>query len=155
MNYMQWIERSAENLKFFLWLRDYTERFAKLPSSQQPLAPEWTLAQNEAALAAVPTNARGPKKANAANDIFKGTDFDESKNKQQHVDADPFGTPPRTPEDAAARRDSSQPWSQSESSYGTSGFATSSAETRRIQAGEAFESAGLKQPCKLSHIPLI
>lgn len=148
MNYMQWIERSAENLKFFLWLRDYTERFAKLPAYEQGLAPEWTLAQSEAALADVPNNARGPKKVNAANAIFKGTDFDETNTKHLKADSvDPFGTPPHTPEDEAARRDSNPPWSQTESSYGTSGFATSTAETRRIQAGEAFESAGLKQPC--------
>lgn len=151
MNYMQWIERSAENLKFFLWLRDYTERFDQLPASEKALAPEWSLAQNEAALAAVPTNARGSKKANAAADIFNGTDFDDSKKREHAVDADPFGTPPRTPEDAAERRDSSQPWSQSGSSYGTSALQSSTAQSRRIQAGEAFESVGLKQPCKLRH----
>ncbi len=148
MNYMQWIERSAENLKFFLWLRDYTERFNNLKDSDKLLSPEWTFEQNEAALAAVPTSASGPEKQNATNDMFKGTDFDDSK---KRVDAenseDPFGTPPRTPADEAARRSfSGQPWShaQSESS---SGVPSTTAESRRVQAGEAFESVGLKQPC--------
>ena len=141
MNYMTWIERSAENLKFFLWYRDYTDRFHHINDCQKALAPAWTEAQNEAALAALPTS--GPKKKASANEIFKGTDFDDSKNKLNEG-SDPFSTPPAS----SSGRHDSQPWerSNSESSGVASMVQSSSAQTHRLQAGEAFESAGLKVP---------
>lgn len=41
MNYLLYIERAAENLQFFLWHKDYTRRFARLPEAQHELSPEW------------------------------------------------------------------------------------------------------------------
>jgi hypothetical protein len=41
MDYLVYIAHDAENLQFFLWLRDYTERFNALTESQQNLSPEW------------------------------------------------------------------------------------------------------------------
>lgn len=141
MNYMTWIERSAENLKFFLWYKDYTERFESIKDTQKALAPEWTEAQHEAALAHLPTATRGPKKTNPANEIFKGTDFEES-NQKINESADPFSTPPTT---SNGRRDS-QPWTGSTSEISSSMVHSSNAEAHRQHAGEAFEQAGLKLP---------
>ena len=41
MNYLKYIELSAENLQFYLWLQDYTKRFEQLPSNEKALSPEW------------------------------------------------------------------------------------------------------------------
>lgn len=41
MNYLLYIEHSAENLQFFLWYRDYLMRFANLPPSEKALSPLW------------------------------------------------------------------------------------------------------------------
>lgn len=41
MNYLLYIEHSAENLQFFLWYRDYLMRFANLPPSEKALSPIW------------------------------------------------------------------------------------------------------------------
>lgn len=45
MNYLIYIEWSAENLQLFLWHRDYSARFAAAPASDRALAPEWTRAK--------------------------------------------------------------------------------------------------------------
>lgn len=41
MNYLKYIELSAENLQFYLWLRDYTKRFEQLSEYEKALSPEW------------------------------------------------------------------------------------------------------------------
>lgn len=145
MNYMLYIEHSAENLKFFLWLRDYTARFHKLKDYRKALAPEWTEARNEAANADNPIQLRGPKKQNSANDIFKGTDFEETKINITEA-ADPFDTPPCSPNDAGVEHE----WNRAQSviTVGISTVVDSNAGLHRIVAGEAFESAGLSKPCK-------
>ncbi|KAI5809996.1 hypothetical protein DFH27DRAFT_537366 [Peziza echinospora] len=40
MNYLLFIEHSAENLQFYLWLRDYERRWDALPQSEKDLSPE-------------------------------------------------------------------------------------------------------------------
>ena len=47
MNYLVYIEHSAENLQFFLWYRDYLKRFDELPPNERALAPEWSAEQAE------------------------------------------------------------------------------------------------------------
>ena len=47
MNYLKYIELSAENLQFFLWYRDYVSRFDGLPANEKALSPEWTVEQAE------------------------------------------------------------------------------------------------------------
>lgn len=49
MNYLVYIEHGAENLQFYLWLRDYVQRFENLPPGDAALAPVWTPEQAEAA----------------------------------------------------------------------------------------------------------
>lgn len=79
MNYLIYVERSAENLQFFLWCRDYERRFAEADTADIALAPEWTRAMEDEALARIKKNhvekvRRVPKEAAV---IFKGTDFEK------------------------------------------------------------------------------
>jgi hypothetical protein len=151
MNYMTYIEHSAENLKFFLWLREYGRRFEQISATDKALAPEWTSTQHETVLAAIPVQSRVHRKNKIADEMFKGTDFEESK-QQVFESVDPFGTPPHTPGDMDAHRNSEQPWNRAQSvmtgSVGTSAFPGSTTESHRVAAGEAFEAAGLKAPCE-------
>ncbi len=39
MDYLLYIEHSAENLQFYLWYRDYIRRWNALPASQRALSP--------------------------------------------------------------------------------------------------------------------
>lgn len=41
MNYLKYIEHSAENLQFYLWHRDYTARWKLLSDNERALTPEW------------------------------------------------------------------------------------------------------------------
>lgn len=41
MNYLLYVQYSAENLQFYLWLLDYEKRWKALPQSKQDLSPEW------------------------------------------------------------------------------------------------------------------
>ncbi|KOS18211.1 hypothetical protein ESCO_003222 [Escovopsis weberi] len=41
MNYLLYVERSAENLQFYLWFQDYQDRFFRAQTSDVLLAPEW------------------------------------------------------------------------------------------------------------------
>lgn len=154
MNYLLYIEHSAENLQFFLWLRDYTQRFRTAATSDLALAPEWSQAQHDAALQAVQVHATAQKKnaqSESAAEIFKDTDFEKVPKVSAADSMDPFATPPRTPAGALASENAStRPWdssnglSEQDSTYT---HVASNAESYHQQAGEAFAAAGLKQPC--------
>lgn len=145
MNYLKYIERSAENLQFYLWHRDYTKRFNELPEGERTLSPEWTveIAEKEALAAQNPR--RTDKLSPEAAAVFKGTTF-ESKthiDPTQHRENDPFGTPPGTPltnQRGAVSMDSSH--------SGDHSISTNKVSIVKKAEG-AFEDAGLKwQPCK-------
>ncbi|MCJ1348222.1 hypothetical protein MMC31_006453 [Peltigera leucophlebia] len=98
MNYLVYIEYSAENLQFFLWYRDYVKRFNELPSSERVLAPEWTVEQAEAEASTNQTNAAQVPMSKEAAAILKGSDFvPPSVSMVELKSSDPFNTPPRTP----------------------------------------------------------
>jgi hypothetical protein len=40
MDYLVYIEHSAENLQFYLWYQDYVRRWNALPANQRALSPE-------------------------------------------------------------------------------------------------------------------
>lgn len=42
MDYLVYVERNAENLQFYLWLKDYTARFNALKQEEQALSPAWS-----------------------------------------------------------------------------------------------------------------
>jgi hypothetical protein len=152
MNYVTYIEHSAENLQFYLWYRDYAKRFAEAKTSDIGLAPVWTQAQHDAALQTAQIAATTQKRVvkPEASEIFQGSDFEKVPKVTTTESMDPFVTPPRTPAEvlslnAAARSwDSSNGLSEQGSLHTT---ANSNAEPYRQQAGEAFTAAGLKQPC--------
>ncbi|KAJ8106666.1 hypothetical protein OPT61_g9388 [Boeremia exigua] len=107
MNFLKYIELSAENLQFFLWYRDYSKRFNELPQSEKALSPEWRGSNS--------SNGEAPKLAasNAhpdASKVLDGTDFASEKT-VKHSDKgtgnNPFYTPPRTPTSDAPCRDQS------------------------------------------------
>lgn len=41
MGYLLYVSHDAENLQFYLWLQDYTQRFFAAPGSEQALSPQW------------------------------------------------------------------------------------------------------------------
>ena len=130
MNYLKYIELSAENLQFFLWYRDYVNRFDRLPANEKALSPEWTVEQAEAEATAAQAQARQkvvPPEAAAA---FKGTDFANEPR------VNPFYTPPGTP------REGKMDGSSVEASEYESTAAGKVDHQGRAEG--AFENAGLK-----------
>ncbi|KAI0432013.1 hypothetical protein F5Y09DRAFT_354380 [Xylaria sp. FL1042] len=129
MNYLIYIEHAAENLQFYLWYRDYVKRFKAAPASETALSAEWTQDMEEDTLAKIQKDAaeKARKGQTVAMEIFKGTDFE--KTREMHVESrDPFATPPRSSAGDSASLSGSQ------------------ATTYVSQAGDAFFSAGVKQP---------
>jgi hypothetical protein len=158
MNYLLYIEHSAENLQFYLWFRNYTKRFAEAKTSDIGLAPVWTQSQHDAALQSAQIAATTQKtvlKPDAV-EIFQGTDFEKIPKVTRIDSADPFVTPPRTPAEALSAStntwDSTHGLSEQGSLYTTT---PSKAESYHKQAGDAFTAAGLKQPCKSNSLSFI
>lgn len=134
MNYLIYVERSAENLQFFLWYRDYVRRFAEADTSDIALAQEWTQAMEDEAVAKIQKDHVDKlRRQPPAAAIFKGTDFEKGEQSAAHSEGgDPFGTPPRS---LGGDQDSYLSGSRMTGTY-------------REQASEAFTQAGIKQPCK-------
>ena len=142
MNYLRFIERSAENLQFYLWFRDYSARFDKLPESEKVLSPEWTKAQAEAAGNGSSNrhSTRAPPEVAAA---LKDTDFADGKPKAISDKADPFHTPDKTPS-LEEKRDMMSEYGSSHGEQNT----MSSGTAHQSVAESAFDDAGLKwKPC--------
>ncbi|TKA73675.1 hypothetical protein B0A55_05624 [Friedmanniomyces simplex] len=137
MNYLRYIEHSAENLQFFLWYRDYCARWETLPESEKALAPVWTAEQAEAEVACNAFQSR-PKRINpqvAA--VLRDTDFADGAPKHAMDKADPLITPARSSVD-----DKKDPMSDYGSSMGDETLASST--THRSMANQAFDDAGMK-----------
>ncbi|KAK3363336.1 hypothetical protein B0T25DRAFT_37298 [Lasiosphaeria hispida] len=135
MNYLIYVERSAENLQFFLWHREYVKRFGEAKTSDLALAPEWTQAMEDEAIARIQKEhaekARKEPKTRAT-DIFKDTDFEKRPDVQKPSvsGGDPFTTPPQTPDDREILSD----------------YTGSNAMSYKSQANDAFAAAGVKAP---------
>lgn len=145
MNYLVYIEHSAENLQFFLWFRDYERRFRAADTRDLSLAPEWTQAMEDDAVAKMRRmNVEKMRPDPKAADIFKGTDFEKQGQELQPVDVyspNPFNTPPRS---AHSNTDGDSTYTPS---YGVSTHAS----THKTQASNAFATAGVSLPCKTVH----
>lgn len=142
MNFLKYIELSAENLQFYLWYRDYSKRFDELPASEKALSPEW-IAEKPAT-----ETKPAPKAVNAeAAAILEGTDFGSSDakiNESEKAGSNPFYTPPRTPTSTEHRAGG-----ESFDSAGEDSLATGRVDHTKRAEG-AFEGAGLKwKPRKL------
>lgn len=154
MNYLIYIEHSAENLQFFLWHRSYVTRFHSAKTADLILAPEWTVEMQEESFAKLQKEHRDGLKRDPATvaAVFKGTDFEKKGSTGRagneaslimerpspifsEMGTNPFSTPPRTPDGDLQ-----------------SAFGGSNAMSYRAQASEAFASADVKAPCKLDMI---
>lgn len=141
MNYLKYIEFSAENLQFFLWFRDYCARFEQLPESEKALSPPWTLEHAEADGSAKSTKPRNYNPQIAA--LLQNSGFGDDAAKA-HVDSvDPFNTPPKSSEDT--RRDLT---GSEYSSTITDEKTLTGSHAHQAAAEQAFDEAGLKlKPC--------
>ena len=150
MNYLVYIEHSAENLQFYLWYRDYLKRFNELPSNERALAPEWSAEQAEMDAQATP-GIPGPKHQISAETaaVFKGTDFAPPIASVVEVKGNPFSTPPRTPNGEKYRESvapSERAWSDK-----CSTLVSNTDRSFQTKTAGAFQGADLKwQPCERS-----
>lgn len=147
MNYLVYIEHSAENLQFFLWYEDYLKRFETVSETEKALAPEWTQAMQDDIVTKIrKDNVDKMRSEPQAAAIFKGSDFDKHAHdvvapaKVNINGPSPFQTRPRTGTSAT----------DTDSMYTTSVVASTFASSYKSQAANAFHSAGVKQPCKSS-----
>jgi hypothetical protein len=139
MNYLVYVEHSAENLQFYLWHQDYVKRFKAATTSDLVLAPEWTKAMEDEVAVKLQKEATEKLRQEeaGASEIFKGTDFEKKHGDTSPADGNPFSTPPQT---AASNGDG-------DSTYAPS-TQPSNARTYRSQASDAFAAAGAKTPCE-------
>lgn len=145
MNYLLYIEHSAENLQFFLWLRNYTARFNDAKTADMALAPPWTQQSQDQAFTKLQKEHRNDLKRDPIGvaGIFKGTDFEKRANttctmldgSSPFSETNPFNTPPRTP-------------LETERAPSSIAGTESTAVQYRGQANDAFTAAGIKAPCK-------
>lgn len=152
MNFLLYVENSAENLQFYLWFRDYVKRFDQLPENEKKLSPEWIPEQPKPKL----THARASsdveitleEKRKADEEVakaIKGTDFDSKvKLTVTEIGHNPFNTPPRTPVgDRESLNPSTVGWNEDCSTL-MSGVGTSHTK----KSANAFETAKTLQPCE-------
>lgn len=142
MNYLIYIEHSAENLQFYLWYRDYLKRFSALPPNERALAPEWSAEQAEMDAQGM-QGTPGPKQKISPETAaaFKGTDFAPPIASVVEVKGNPFNTPPRTPNGEAYRQSeapSDRPFSESCSTL------ISNTQSFQTKTAGAFQGADLK-----------
>ena len=137
MDYLKYVAFAAENLQFYLWFKDYSARFEKLPETERPLSTEWTKAQAEEAANSSNRISRTIVPSKVAQ-MLKDTDFADGQPRSTFDKADPFVTPAKTPSLEEKRELSSEYASSS-----TDGKTQSSAEYRS-NADHAFDEAGLK-----------
>ncbi|THZ30720.1 hypothetical protein D6C89_01320 [Aureobasidium pullulans] len=139
MNYLRYVEHSAENLQFYLWYRSYVERFDKLPASEQALSPEWSAAQMDTEIT---QPARRKKTPAAIATVLRGTDFADTV----PLDAekrDPFNDP-RSDSPEMMRTPASPTFSEFDSSCMSDERPVSSRSDFQRKAGEAMDDAGMK-----------
>lgn len=150
LNYLMYIEHAAENLQFFMWYRDYKQRFEQADTTDLPLAPEWTQAQHDASMQAAQLQATATKKRQLqAVEISKGPSVVAKEDCVTILQArDPFSTPPCTPpEEEDAGRTFAQPWNSAVRISEQSSAYHRDPNSYKQEAMDAFHAAGLKQPC--------
>lgn len=101
MNYLKYVEYSAENLQFFLWYRSYVARWSQLPENESKLSPECIASDTVPALTF-------PKAAKTASHAYKEIESSVSASPASGI-SNPFSSSPSTVEKA---------WSDSSSADG-------------------------------------
>ncbi|KAF2172352.1 hypothetical protein M409DRAFT_63068 [Zasmidium cellare ATCC 36951] len=139
MNYLKYIEYSAENLQFFLWYRDYSSRWDSLPASDKALAPEWSASAADADIYGA-SPVRPKRVPPQIAEVLKNTDFADAP--KVTVDrADPFNTPPKA-ESFDDKRDLASDYGSSVGDDKT--LLSSTASSHRVVTEQAFDDAGMK-----------
>lgn len=139
MNYLLYIEHSAENLQFYLWHQSFVKRFNEATTSDLLLSPEWTSTMEAEVVVKLQKEATANVQLRAPGTLedFKDTAFEKILRDTLPANSNPFSTPPRTPVSNC----------DMESTYASS-TQSSNAFTYRSQASEAFATAGASVPCK-------
>jgi hypothetical protein len=175
MDYLLYIERAAENLQFFLWFRGYVQRFDTLNANEKALSPEWTHQNMKDALdewkkSQAKIQKRQP--STVATEVLNGTIFAKEAAAPGAGVGNTFATPPVTSHGRTSSqnthdtRDSAAPGANRQGgavlpweSAATVKSPTSvqqdsqrSKETAATVAHDAFQNAGLSQPC-MSSLP--
>jgi hypothetical protein len=145
MDFLKYIEHSAENLQFYLWFKDYVTRFEALPEGERNLSTEWTQAQEEAEKNSYRAQLKQKPLAVEANEILKAQSLLAEKESPVSEKPDPFSDA-RDISSSGSKFDDSMSGSMD---HTMSGFQSS--KTGYSQGAEAaFQDAGCKyQPCKL------
>ncbi|KAI5273413.1 hypothetical protein E4T47_03324 [Aureobasidium subglaciale] len=140
MNYLKYIEHSAENLQFYLWYRDYIERFDNLPASEKALSPEWSAAQMDAETARPARRKKAPAEIAT---VLQGTDFADTV--PLHAEKrDPFNDPGSDSPGMMMKTPVSPTFSEFNSSYTSDERPVSSRSDFHRKAEEALGDAGMK-----------
>ena len=101
LDYLVYVTHDAENLQFYLWLRDYTKRFFALPKADQALSPEWT-AQEAAPDLRPAAMGRGLEKKVSDFSMDVTAFYDDKPEIADDALSATIFPPPRTHEQAAA-----------------------------------------------------
>jgi hypothetical protein len=90
MNFLKYVEHSAENLQFYLWFKDYVMRFEALPAGERSLSLEWTQAQEEAENVAYRAQLKQKPLNLEANEILKAQNLATDKETPTSENQNPF-----------------------------------------------------------------
>jgi hypothetical protein len=147
LNYLKYIERTPENLQFFLWFKDYQKRFSQLAESEKGLAPEWTAAHADTARKNYRAELKKRLPSHPTEEILKDTDFDESAKAGTHLERN-----------EAVLFDSPIEVASSDGRPSTNGSTLRPMSgTRSVLSGlsqsteSTFRDAGLSKPCKTEY----
>ena len=139
MNYLIYVEHSAENLQFYLWYKDYVKRFHDANTDDISLAPEWTQSMEDEVITRIRKEQSEKVRPSPATDsMFTGTGFEKAAVEIPQSPTNPFN--------AASR--SSQGESEAGSVFNSSQSMPSDGTNYKAQAADAFQAAGVKLPCE-------
>jgi hypothetical protein len=142
MDFLMYIEHSAENLQFYLWFKDYIKRFENLPANERALSPEWTQALEEVEVANFRNQQKEKPLAVEANAILRGQDMAPAPVNSQSDRRNPFG-------DSQVELEKSSLESAEPPRTGVAGTIGTMRTNWSKDASSVFEDAGCKfQPCK-------
>jgi hypothetical protein len=149
MEFLKYVEHSAENLQFFLWFKDYVKRFEALPVGERNLSPDWTPAQEDAENAAYRNQLKQKPLAVEANEILKSQNLTGDIEPQAPSEKqDPFSDSKDLPSPGSKFGDSKSP------SFEQSVTGFQSVKTGHSRGAEAaYDDAGCKfQPCEFEDL---
>lgn len=155
MHYLIYVEHSAENLQFYLWLLDYTARFKSLSPNDRVLSSEVVSSAYtciEVTNNSSSDNIIGPRHSKVVTKFF-GDKF-QAPNVQVSVPAptkgNPFEAPPETPMSPGA---SSYSFEKPSGSGVIAPFLSETSTLRGVDhavvAADAFQAVGMRwKPCE-------